>query len=85
MANVKVKMNRAGVREVLQSDGVQNDLLARAKAIAASANASSGGGYAADVIAGKNRARAVVKATDRNSAFDNSRNNTLAKSIDAGR
>lgn len=82
MAKVKVQMNSAGARTLLQSAAVQKDLLSRAQRIRDGAKLP---GYVADVQAGKNRARAVVKATDFKSRQDNARNQTLLKNLDRGR
>lgn len=88
MANdIKVTINHAGARAVMNSQGVQNELLRRAMNIANAAEAMSGEGvhYAADVQPGKNRAHALVKTTDRHSRASNAKHNTLLKSLDAGR
>lgn len=87
MAKVKVRMNPAGAREVLNSSGVQQDLLARAERIKARADSMASGKYEADVQPGKNRAHAMVKTPkgDFATMASQAKHNTLLKSMDAGR
>lgn len=87
MANVKVKMNPAGAREVMNSSGVQRDLLARANRIKARADGMGSGVYEADVQPGVNRAHARVKTPrgDFKTMASQQKHNTLLKSMDAGR
>jgi hypothetical protein len=85
MANVKVKINSSGARQLLNSSAVQGELLKRAEKIKASADGMGSGKYAADVRPGKNRAHAMVKTTDFKSMASNAKHNTLLKSLDAGR
>lgn len=84
MGKVKVEMNHAGAREILNSSGVQSNLLSRAQRIKAQADSMGSGIYAADVQPGKNRAHAMVKTTDAQSMASNAKHNTLVKSLDAG-
>lgn len=86
MGKVRVEMDDAGCRALLNSAGVQAEVLRRAQAVAAAASGrASFGTYEADVRPGRKRATAMAKAIDKAAALDNARNNTLAKSIDAGR
>lgn len=88
MAKVtKVVMNHAGAAEVMNSAGVQGDLLARAERIKARADGMGSGTYEADVQAGRNRAHARVKTPsgDFRTMASQAKHNTLLKSMDAGR
>lgn len=85
MARWKVSMRSAGARAVMNSPGVQGDLLARAQRVAGSASAMGPGEFAADVRAGANRAHAMAKTTDARSMASNAKHNSLLKSIGAGR
>lgn len=86
-SNIKVKMNSAGAKAVLNSAGVQSDLLARANRIKATADGMASGKYEADVQPGKTRAHAMVKtpAGDFRTMASQRKHNTLLKSLDAGR
>lgn len=83
--NVKVKINSAGARAVLNASSVQADLLRRANGIKHSAEAMGKGTYSADVKTGKNRAHAMVKTTDIVSIRSNAKNNTLLKAMGSGK
>lgn len=85
MANVKVKINSSGARQLLNSTPVQGELLKRAEKIKARADGIGSGKYSADVQPGKNRAHAMVKTTDIISKRSNAKHNTLLKSMDAGK
>lgn len=85
MANVKVKINSSGARQLLNSTAVQGELLKRAEKIKARADGMGSGKYTADVQPGKNRAHAMVKTTDFISKKSNAKHNTLLKSMDAGK
>lgn len=85
MARVTVKISAAGARALMRSPEVQADLLARAERMRDKADSMGSGRYAADVIAGKNRAHARIKTTDDLSKASNLKHNSLLKSIDAGR
>lgn len=84
---VKVKLNLKGINAVMTSDGVQADLNARAHKIASAANGQSG--LITYVAHSAKRhpwvARVRIGTTDYDSIRDNLKNNTLLKSIDAGR
>ncbi len=85
MANVKVKINSSGARQLLNSTAVQGELLKRAEKIKARTDGMGSGKYTADVQPGKNRAHAMVKTTDIISKRSNAKHNTLLKSMDAGK
>lgn len=85
MAKVKVKMNNVGARQVMNSPGVQDDLLRRVRAIKRTAESIGTGKYAADVQPGRTRAHAMVKTTDTQSQRSNHKHNTLLKSLGSGR
>lgn len=75
MNNFKFVLNRAGVRELMQSQEMQDVLVEFAGQVAENA----GDGY--DVYIGANRANvSVVTATDE-AAADNLDHNTLEKAI----
>jgi hypothetical protein len=56
MEQIKIKLNRAGIRELLRSPGVQADLRRRGNAVASAA----GPGHRVDSEVGRNRARCEV-------------------------
>jgi hypothetical protein len=64
MAKTEIKLNQAGVRKILRSDSVEEDLLARAQRVAAAAepNAPSNVEIRVDSGKGATRARATVVA-----------------------
>lgn len=81
MALGKLKLNQAGVRELLKSEGVLADLADRADAIAAAA----GDGFESDWERGPKRARASVRTTDYESRKAEAQARALTRAIDAGR
>lgn len=83
--NAKVLMNHVAARDILNSEAVQRDLLARAERIRDHAESIGSGEYHADVQPGRNRAHAMVRTTDARSIVSNAKHNSLLKSIDAGR
>lgn len=86
MAKVeRLEINSAAAIQILNSGPVQALCLSKAQAIANSANAAAGGGYAADVQAGKTRAHALAKTINAKGMRDNAKNNTLLKSLGSGR
>lgn len=78
---IKIEMNPAGVREVLQSEGVRADLRRRAEAIAAAA----GEGMEADSRIGATRARASVVTATPEAMRAEAEDRALTSAIDAGR
>lgn len=81
MAKTRIKWNLPAFRELRLEPGVIDDLGRRAEAIAADA----GPGYEASTFEGRNRGRASVITGDWRSRVDNARNQTLLRSLDAGR
>jgi hypothetical protein len=81
MALEKLKLNPAGVKELLKSEGVLADLADRADAIAEAA----GPGFESDWERGPNRARASVRTTDFESRKAEAKDRALTRAIDAGR
>lgn len=71
----KFVLNRAGVRELMQSEEMQDVLLDHAKSIATRA----GEGY--DVFVGKTRANVSVYTATESAMKDNLDNNTLEKAV----
>ena len=71
------KLNRAGVRQLMQSQEMQAVLQEKASQI----TARCGDGYERDVMVGKNRANAMVRASTDAAKRDNSKNNTILKAV----
>jgi predicted phage gp36 major capsid-like protein len=91
-----VKLNSAGVRELLKSSGVASDLLTRAKRIAAAADSAAAAaddwGPSADApthevstFVGQNRGRATVATGNVEAMVAEAQHRTLTASIGAGR
>lgn len=80
-----VTLNRAGVRALLRSSEIQDDLGRRAQAIENAANATVPGGFEWDTDVGPNRARASVRTVSREGMTAEAKDRTLTRSIDAGR
>ena len=76
-ANVKVVLNRAGVRSMLKSGEMQGVLKSHADAIAQ----RCGDGYAVDTYTGKTRVNVSVRPRTKKAIEDNSENNTILKNI----
>lgn len=81
MSKVKVVLNRAGIRALMQSKEMQLILYE----IAENATDFCGDGYDFNTDVGKNRANAMVYAETYQAKADNLRNNTILKSIKAVR
>lgn len=77
MSNVKVKLNRSGVRELLQSPAMQKVCREHAEQI----RSRCGAGYESDVYVGRNRANAMVWAETSAAKRDNLDNNTILKAL----
>lgn len=71
----KFELNRAGVRELMQSSAMQSVLISHAGQVSAAA----GDGY--DVYVGRTRANVSVRTATDSAAADNLENNTLEKVI----
>lgn len=81
MTDVKVKLNKAGVRELLRSAEVEADLVSRARRIASAA----GSGHEVQSGKGRNRARAEVVTATFDAMREEAMNRNLTRAIDAGR
>ena len=75
MSKVEIKLNKAGMREMLQSAGVEAALREKADAIAN----RCGEGYEANATVGRERALASVRPATAKAWRDNMENNTLLK------
>lgn len=78
---MKIVHNRKAYAALLRSTEMLNEVRARAERIAAAA----GPGFEASSMIGRNRARASVRTADVQAIRRNSRDNTLIRSLDAGR
>ncbi len=76
-----VKLNRKGIRDLLRSAEVRNDLERRAARIASAA----GEGMESDSSTGKNRARATVWTDTYEARRAEADGFALSRAIDAGR
>ena len=81
MADPKVKLNKAGMRDLLRSDEMRRDLDRRAAAIAATA----GDGMAHATTVGRNRALAMVWTATFEAMRAEAVDRKLTRAIDAGR
>lgn len=85
MAKVRVKMNSAGARQLMNSPEMQSILKSYADKAAAVANASldaqADEGYESYVKPGRNRARAVAHTTGIASQRHNRKHNALLKGL----
>lgn len=81
MAVEKITLHHAGVRDLLRSTEVRNDLERRARAIATAA----GPGHGTDSEVGAYRARAVAYTETWAAMEAEATNRTLTRAIDAGR
>ena len=77
MSNVKIQLNRAGVRALLRSEEMQ----AMLPKIAAAAAARCGDGYEAGSYIMPTRAVARVSAVSAAAKRDNLQNNTILKAL----
>lgn len=88
---VRVRLSRAGARAILASDGVRADLMARAERIADRANSMVSGdemrndAFMAGDSSSSSRARAHAFTASPHGINAQNKDNTLLKSIDAGR
>lgn len=80
MSNVTFKLDKAGVRELLKSEGVYGEC----KKVAQSALAKCGDGYAVHDVRYPERSGAVIAATTMRAVNDNKKNNTLLKAVSSG-
>lgn len=71
------KLNRSGVRKLMQSEEMQSVLREKASQI----QARCGDGYESDLMVGKNRANAMIRAVTHAAKRDNMGNNTILKAV----
>lgn len=79
--NFAFKLNRAGVRELLKSE----EMLQIVQEYAENAAENAGEGYVASTYVGRNRVNAEVAAESLRARYDNSKNNTILKSLGANK
>lgn len=77
MAKVKVELNRAGVRKLMQSSEMRDVC----KKYADNAVGRLGAGYEVTTMVGRTRVNAEVAAVTYEARKDNSANNTILKAI----
>ena len=77
MSMFKFVLNRAGVRQLMQSEEMQSILKDKADA----ALNSLGEGYKSDIYIGKNRANAMVWADSIKAKRENLKHNTILKAV----
>lgn len=77
MSKMQFKLNRAGVSDMLKSDGMQKVLEEKASAI----KNRCGDGYEQDIYIGRNRANVMVRAETYQAKKDNAKNNTILKAV----
>lgn len=77
MSNVKIVLNKQGMREMLKSQGVHSAIREKAQQIAN----NCGEGYAASSTVGRERALAAVYAETPEAKRDNLENNTILKAV----
>ena len=80
MSKVKLKVNRAGVRELLKSEGVSQECQRHASETLSNAS-SSAAGYTMSVRNYPERTGYAVYAEEYPAISDNLQNNTLLKSL----
>lgn len=80
-SKVRIKLNREGVRQLLNGPEITADLQGRASAIANRA----GPGFDPDVRSGRNRARATVRTATHSARVAEATDRSLTRAIDAGR
>lgn len=77
MSKCEIKLNSAGIRELLQSPEMAAICQEQAKTIAG----RCGTGYATDIHVGKTRVNASVYADTPDAIRDNLENNTILRSL----
>ena len=82
---VEIKLNRAGVRELMQSPEMQEILKEAGEQVAQAANAAAkipGAEYEAEApFVGRNRANVSVHPANKEAGKDNLQQNTLLKAL----
>ena len=80
MSKVKFELDRAGVRELLQSSAIAGVCLNYANGV----RGRAGEGYEVTTYVGRNRVNASVHAATYEARKDNYDNNTLLKALGGG-
>lgn len=80
-SKVEIRINRAGIVELLKDPGVQADLRRRGERVAAAA----GPGHRVESAVGKKRARSAVIIDDWRAARNEAKNRTLTTAFGAAR
>lgn len=80
----RFELNRAGVRELLQSSEMQSVLSEAAGRVQDNAAGMTGLEYSAEVRVGRNRAVATVACDSAHAYYENLKNNTLIKAMGGG-
>lgn len=81
MANVRLVLNRRGIRDLLRSRDVLRDLEKRGERIADAA----GPGHRVESEIGPNRARVAVITDTSEAVISEAQHRTLTRALDAGR
>jgi hypothetical protein len=85
MSKFEIKLNQENIRNgILKSAGAYSILERLASDIARRASSMSGENYSYQLVAGKNRIYATVRAHDKAAAAENNRHNTLLKALGSG-
>lgn len=77
MGNIEVKLNTAGVRQLLKSEEMKNICAEQASNILQRV----GDGYELDTYTGQTRVNAMIRAATPQAMRDNLQNNTLLKAV----
>ncbi|TDP59847.1 hypothetical protein [Aminicella lysinilytica] len=80
MSNVKIELNHAGIKALLQSNEMQGILREHAEATKSGCGELSDE-YSVNVSVGKNRAKAVVKPDTVHARRSNLKHDTLIKAL----
>lgn len=80
MSKVRFELNRAGVREMLRSNGAMSVCQSKATEV----RSRVGDGYEITTYVGRNRVNASVHAATFEARKDNSDHNTLLKALGGG-
>ena len=77
MANGKLVVDRAGVRQLLYSEGVKQAIVQ----VAMSKANNMGGGYGVETFNGFDRVHAIIKPNTQAAADENLQSNTMLKGV----
>ena len=77
MANVRIELNKSGVRDLLRSAEIQREL----EEVAEPIMSRLPDGYSKDIHMGRNRSNVGITAATAEAAKDNMENNTLLKAV----